>query len=627
MRLSKKLKEKAKNLSVLYVEDDKEIQKEIFNFLIQFFDEINTADNGEEGLNKFKKKSYDIVVTDIKMPYLDGLAMAKEIKKLNKRTKIIVTSAFDDKKLLLEAIENDIDHYIIKPIDFSSFLIILYNTAALIHLEKRELNEIYLQAIFDTESNMTITTLDKKTDRANKALLEFFGSKDLDTFKQEHNCICNQLEDVKGYLRKTEDWESWLEYIYANPDKTHKAVIKKENKQHIFEISAKKLLLDAKDRDIVTLTDITELENSKRRFQALVEDINDWVWEVDARGRYTYASPKVKDILGYEPEEIIGKTPFDLMPLEEAQRVGELFLKIAESAAPIKNLENINIHKNKESVILETNGKPILDEAGRLIGYRGVDRDITERKKLEEELKLKDEMMITQSRQAAMGDMIAMIAHQWRQPITVIAMAANNLKLDIDLENEITTSTLNHMIDIVSDQTQHLSKTIDDFRNFFKPNKEKVETTVCEVIDNTMKIVGKSLENNNIEIRKTGSCGKKIYTFENELLQVFLNIIGNAKDAIKNINPKEAFIQISVSEEKGSIKTVICDNGGGIPENAIKKVGEPYFSTKGQSGTGLGLYMSKTIIEKHLNGTLTWENSGDGICFAITLPIEDESEL
>ena len=123
-------------------------------------------------------------------------------------------------------------------------------------------------------------------------------------------------------------------------------------------------------------------------YKALVESINDWVWEVDSRGVYTYVSPRIKNILGYEPEEIIGKTPFDLMPPEEAERIRKKFEEIVRTKSPIITIENVNKHKNGSLVVLETSGSPILDEKGNLIGYRGVDRDISKRLELIKKQKL-----------------------------------------------------------------------------------------------------------------------------------------------------------------------------------------------------------------------------------------------
>lgn len=141
------------------------------------------------------------------------------------------------------------------------------------------------------------------------------------------------------------------------------------------------------------LDDITErrkaaeaLAANEKRFRELVETISDWVWEVDEQGRYTYCSPRVKDLLGYEPAELIGKTPFDLMAAGEAARVGDIFGRHIAAREPLKCLENTNLHKNGQPVVLETSGTPVFDAHGTFKGYRGIDRDITERKRLEREL-------------------------------------------------------------------------------------------------------------------------------------------------------------------------------------------------------------------------------------------------
>jgi len=134
------------------------------------------------------------------------------------------------------------------------------------------------------------------------------------------------------------------------------------------------------------------LKESKERFRSLVEATSDWLWEVDQNGVYTYASPKVKELLGYEPEEIIGKTALDLMPSDEAERVGALFRDIVAFQRPLERLENVNLHKDGRRVFLETSGVPIFDNNENLLGYRGIDRDITERKRTEEALRESKEL-------------------------------------------------------------------------------------------------------------------------------------------------------------------------------------------------------------------------------------------
>lgn len=126
-----------------------------------------------------------------------------------------------------------------------------------------------------------------------------------------------------------------------------------------------------------------QLRKSEERYKTLTENTSDWVWEVDQEGFYTYSNPKVRDLLGYEPKEVIGRKPFDFMPADEAKRIEAIFKDIVDTREPFKNLENINIHKNGHGVILETSGVPFFDTFGKLSGYRGIDRDLTERKRME----------------------------------------------------------------------------------------------------------------------------------------------------------------------------------------------------------------------------------------------------
>lgn len=245
---------------------------------------------------------------------------------------------------------------------------------------------------------------------------------------------------------------------------------------------------------------------------------------------------------------------------------------------------------------------------------------LVQRKRNVAKLKEAGELLLAQSRNAAMGEMINMIAHQWRQPISVIAMCANNMLLDIELENINKEEFQKQTRDILS-QTEHLSTTIDDFRNFFKPNKNKELVTIESVLHDALKLMQKSFENNNIEMRLDLQSDTKIEIYSRELMQVFLNLLKNAKEAVEQNGTAPYWISVHLEETPEYLITTICDNGGGIKEENIHKVFEPYFSTKSEkNGTGLGLYMSKIIIEKHLRGSLSVSNKEEGACFEIKLP-------
>ena len=146
----------------------------------------------------------------------------------------------------------------------------------------------------------------------------------------------------------------------------------------------------------------SRLRVTEERYRGLVETTSDWVWEVDENGVYTYASPRVHDLIGYTPEEVLGKTPFDFMPPDEAARVGKIFGTVITEKKSFSSLENANRHKDGHNVILETSGVPVFRQDGQFTGYRGIDRDITERKRTEEALRKSNERFLEFIREAAM---------------------------------------------------------------------------------------------------------------------------------------------------------------------------------------------------------------------------------
>jgi len=264
----------------------------------------------------------------------------------------------------------------------------------------------------------------------------------------------------------------------------------------------------------------------------------------------------------------------------------------------------------------------------------GIWRDITYRKKIEDEIialnknlkyeikkqvdinRQKDKMMIQQSRLAQMGEMISMIAHQWRQPLTAISAASGTLMLKSQLD-QLDNKSVEQLSEKITQYTQHLSTTIDDFRDFFKQNKEKRETSYKKLINSVLNIVEVSIKNRNITLQIKIENEIIFYTYNNELKQVILNLIKNAEDVFK----EKAIENPVITIEADGYTLRVKDNAGGVPKNIIDKVFEPYFSTKSLNGTGLGLYMSKTIVEDHCGGKLSVYNDDEGAVFEIKLPV------
>ena len=731
-------------------------------------------------------------------------------------------------------------------------------------------DKAYLKAVEDNSSNLIITSLNRKLFSANLKYLDFMGFKSVQELKERNICIADLFIKRAEFLQKEVEGIYWTQYIFEHPNKIHKAILEKEGKEYIFQVTASLLNIDDQKRYVITFSDITEIEKIKQRYEIAIMGMQGGLWDWNLKNGEVYFSPKCKEMLGYDDSEISndikewkervhpededrvyrdikanhdrkiptyeniyrlkhkegrwvwilnrGKTIFDEKgkavrmvgfytditrqkelesKLERNQRVYLDFFESTKSAniiytTPdngetffIKNLNHMveeyeglrkdeiigrridEVFENVEEfglleiikdvyksdrpqhmpttlykdnrltawrenyvfklsngdivasyedktnekrlekeldklktvieqsplsiVITDKKGKleyinpyftqvtgyskeeaigqnprilktdhttkeeykkiweritsskiwsgtfknrkkngeeywelativPVNDEKGNIVNYLGIKQEITQQVRLKQEIKEQEEIMIAQSRHAAMGEMISMIAHQWRQPLSVIAMCANNMLVDIELET-VDNDTLQENMNEIIGQTEELSKIIDDFKNFFRPEKEAEDVLIVEIFDEAFKVIGKSLQNNDVEVVTDFDNGRTIWTYSRELMQVFINIIKNAKEALVENREDNRKITISTKEDTQEITINICDNGGGIPTRIISKIFDPYFSTKDEkSGTGLGLYMSKTIIEKHLKGKLEVYNKNGGACFKIELP-------
>jgi len=229
------------------------------------------------------------------------------------------------------------------------------------------------------------------------------------------------------------------------------------------------------------------------------------------------------------------------------------------------------------------------------------------------------EMLFQQSKMASMGEMIGNIAHQWRQPLN--ALSALNVGLGIRYRaGKLTEYDMLKFKDKSNVLIQKMSDTIDDFRNFFYPDKSIELFRVDSAIEEAMNFIKGSYRINNIEIINNINTEIEIKNHKNELIQVLLNIFNNSKDAIKEFNTGDGIVTIGAIELKDSIIITIQDNGGGIDQAIIDRVFEPYFTTKFKDdGTGIGLYMSKMIIEESMHGKLTLVNKNNGVLATIVL--------
>jgi C4-dicarboxylate-specific signal transduction histidine kinase len=252
-------------------------------------------------------------------------------------------------------------------------------------------------------------------------------------------------------------------------------------------------------------------------------------------------------------------------------------------------------------------------------------------KKSVEQIRENEKMLVMQSKSAIMGEMLEMVAHQWRQPLTAIGMISNNILFNIILSEgeKMETNLLEIDLNDINKQVRYLSDTIDDFRNFFKESKAKQEVLIDEIFDKSISLLKKQFEHNSISIEIKNECEQTLlYTYKNELTQVILNILNNSKDAFEIRDIKDKKIVVSCTKKEEIITIKIDDNAGGILDYVLEKIFEPYFSTKKEkNGTGLGLYMSKIIINKHLEGSIYAKNIDNGASFIIEMPINTKGKV
>lgn len=366
---------------------------------------------------------------------------------------------------------------------------------------------------------------------------------------------------------------------------------------------------------------LVEIKESEERFRDIVLSSADWVWEVDAQGKYTYASEKVFDILGYQPSEIIGKTPFELMPPEEADRIEAFFNNLAKKGEPIRELENWNLAKDGFRVCLLTNGTPIIDKYGALVGYRGMNKDITESKQTIEALD--KALKLAESSNRAKDQFLANMSHELRTPLTVI-----NGSTEVLLEevcggiNEKQRAFLNRM----SASGTHLLTIINDVLelarfeagkmtlDLFKVDLSSITREVCEML-------APQIDNARLELKLDGFEQSAYLKGDHlRLRQVMLNLLSNA---IKFT--KRGTITIYFVRGEEELKWGVRDTGIGIAKDKLdllfkrfEQAGDVLHNKA--PGTGLGLALSKHVVEAHGGRIMVTSEIGKGSDFCVVLP-------
>ena len=397
-------------------------------------------------------------------------------------------------------------------------------------------------------------------------------------------------------------------------------------------------------------------------YQEAIENSN-IVSKTDINGIITFVNDEFCKISGYSYDELIGQNHNIVRHPDVSTSNFETLWKTILNKKPYKAMVK-NLTKDGKTVYLNTTITPILDDKSNIIEFIAIRYDVTAEVELKKHLELKDKeleqlnltleqkvveqtkqlkelnktleqkvaleikkneekqkMLFWQSRMASLGQMLGNIAHQWRQPLTELNLTLFNMKRACSKNDEKKVDELYKESKLL---ILNMSSTIEDFSNFFNPQKEKKSFEIKEAVNEALVILRKVIEMENINIKIDVPIKYKVLGVSNELSQVIINLIQNSKDAFKINDIKNKKITITLKEEhildKKYSLLEISDNAGGISKENADKIFEPYFTTKHKSqGTGLGLFMSKMIIEKSLDGELIHENIKNGSLFTIKL--------
>ena len=387
--------------------------------------------------------------------------------------------------------------------------------------------------------------------------------------------------------------------------------------------------VDERTRDLERSSE--ELAEEKNKSEAIIAALGDGISIQDRNYRVLYQNDVHKELIG----DHLGELCHAAYERQEA---------VCEGCPVALSFQDGGVHNVERSVdfpdgrqYFDITASPLRDATGEIVGGIELVRNITKRKRTElalEELnrdlarrveeevaknREKDRIMMVQSRQAAMGEMLGNIAHQWRQPLNIVGLIIQDLQ-DAQLHGQLTPDYVDKSVQRGMDVIQHMSQTIDDFRGFYRTDKGKRTFVLNEVIGRVLSFIEASFRNMNITLDVHLEDAIETEGYPNEFAQVLLNILNNARDVLLERKVRSPKVSVRLARQDGRPVVTIGDNGGGIAGDHQEHLFEPFFTTKEEGkGTGIGLYMSKNIVEKNMSGRLTVRNTAEGAEFRIEL--------
>jgi|GEM_PF-801226 len=386
------------------------------------------------------------------------------------------------------------------------------------------------------------------------------------------------------------------------------------------------------------------LEQSEEKYRGIYENAIEGIFQSSFEGALLSANPSLVRMLSYTSNtELIT----DLTNLRNTLYVNppdrDIFLELIKKQDKIEHFETRLFRKDGSVIWVSINARLIRNSAHVPIQIEGFINDITIRKHAEEKLnrlnmeleqrityeveenRAKDHLMAHQARFAAMGEILSNIAHQWRQPLNNIAIIIQNMLLD-SIDGTLSPDSCSNNVTKCLQILTELSNTITKFHYFYQPDNTPQYFDLYQTVSKTLQLVLVDLESDGITLELITGDNCCIYGYKNEFSQVLLHLVQNAKEVLQSRLPVEPHIAIICASSDEGVQIRVCDNGGGIAPEMLDKVFDPYFTSKFKSqGVGMGLYISKTIIEKHMGGTITVANHDDGAEVTIVLPLDDKN--
>ena len=617
------------SMNILIVDDN---PSNIFSLKVLIEDEfdctIYTALDAKEAIKILITNKIDLILTDIQMPEIDGFEFAnyiKGIETLKNIPLIFLTAIYDKNEYKSKGYELGAIDYITKPIDSKLLYLKLSRYFEVFQAQKSLENENrHIKQLLNTP-NISYILTDPNIEGNPVVFVNDYFYKFTGYFKEE--VIGKSLKILQV---DNSDEEERKKIKQALIDKVSITVILKNKKKsdEVFynKISISPIFFPNSDKVqffLAIQNDVTDIVKEKRYFETVLNTSQAIILVTDGKNL-----------------ERINKRFFDLFDFKnfddfksKHKCVCELFINkenknylqpkvngmdwndyIVSNSEVIHEACMIDKNGNERIFQVESSGKIFKKEDGEneeVITFTDITQLIGHKK-----------MLIDQSKFAAMGEMINMIAHQWRQPLTTLTLILDKIYLFNQLK-QLDSEKLNTQYEKSIKLIQYMSKTINDFRNFFQDNAIKEKISIKDLINQSYELILPALNKEFIssEITIAEDCKNLVLQLNpSKISQVFLNVYKNSLDEFKVKGIKNPYLETKCYRNNQYLTIEIKDNAGGIPDSIINKIFEPYFSTKSKNGTGIGLYMSKIIIEQQFKGYIQVSNENGGACFKIMLP-------